>query len=405
MRTWRMAIRNIWRAKRRSLITMLAMTFALAIMVIYSGLSDGFVVGLERMTTMVEMGHIQIHAEGYRKSPSIYKRIPELAKVVSAMHKLGYKATYRLYASGLAAKDKASSGVHIRGVDPDLEAATTQLAESLLKGGWLDERDAKGVVIGKGLARTLTADIGSELVLVSQAADGSLANDLYNVRGILKSVGEGFDRSALIMTARSFRELMVLPEGAQQLVVVLPENAELDSAKRKISALFGDLDVKTWKELNPALSDMLTMTDAFLIPTIVIFYTALAILVLNAMLMAVFERIREYGVMRAVGITPWGIFALVLSETCAMVTISAVAGVLLGLPVSFHLEKHGIDLAALSDSMTMAGVAIGSVWPAVVSPKIVIVPVAALYVLAVIASAYPALKAASLNPVDAMRHH
>ena len=404
MKTWRMANRNIFRNRRRSLVTTAAMTFALAIMVIYSGLIDGFTRDMERNATMLEMGHVQIHARGYRESPSIYKRIEAPEKLVGELKARGFRASYRLFANALAAKDKSSAGVQLRGVDPRLEAESLRLPKHMLAGKWLHGSDPQGVVLGRWLSRTLSAKIGDEIVIVSQASDGSMANDLYKVRGILKNVGESIDRAGFFMTAEAFRELMVVPKGAHQVVVTCPENTDIEKVAAEIASMADGNEVHAWWRINPALAEMISLTDAFLLPMIVLVYLAIAIVILNAMLMAVFERIKEYGVMKALGVTPGRVFALVSAETVIMTTIAALIGVGIGLPLAFLLEEHGLDVGYFSDNITMTGVAMETVWRADVSAKTVLMPLLTLYVLSLIASVYPALKAARLNPVDAMRH-
>jgi ABC-type lipoprotein release transport system permease subunit len=405
MKIWRMAFRNILRMKRRSLITTLAMAFALGIMIVYSCLMDGLVHDMEKNATMLEMGHVQIHAPGYLESPSIYKRIEDPESLVASLQNAGFHASYRLFASGLAARGNASAGVQFRGVDPTLESDTTRLPHHLLEGKWLDEKEPKNVVLGKRLAQTLSAKVSDEIVVVSQASDGSIANELYIVAGILKSVGEIVDRSGLFMTVSAFRELMVMPEGSHEIVIAVPPEQELQDALPAIKKIAQGLDVKTWEQLNPALAEMINSADAFLIPLIVITYMAIAIVILNAMLMAVFERIHEYGVMKALGVGPFSVFRLVLIEAFIMTHGAAILGLATGVPLAFYLETHGIDLGIFAQGATISGVAIDLVWRSLVSVSSILMPLIFLYILVLLGTMYPAIKAARLKPVDAIHHH
>lgn len=405
MKTWSMAFRNILRAKRRSLITILAMAFALGIMVVYTGLMDGMIGDMKKNAVMLEMGHVQIHAEGYQESPSIYKRIQTPDVLLERLAKAGYTASYRLFASGLAAHGNSSAGVYLRGVAPDLEAETMRLPHHLLAGKWLNRNDPKDIVLGKRLAKTLSASLGDEIVIVSQASDGSIANDLYRVGGILKSISEEVDRAGLFMTVDAFRYLMVVAKGAHEIVITLPEDADLNAAASTIANMAQEIEVSTWRQLNPALAQMIDAADAFLLPLVIITYIAVAIVILNAMLMAVFERIREYGVMKALGVNPYEVFFLVLTETIIMTTAAAVLGLGFGVPLAFYLETHGINLTPFTEGTTISGVALDLIWHSMVSARTILLPLVTLYVLTVIATIYPAAKAAYLNPVEAIHHH
>jgi len=273
-----------------------------------------------------------------------------------------------------------------------------------LSGKWLDKSDDKGVVLGRNMARSLKAEIGSEIVLVSQAADGSLANDLYNVRGILKSVNSRINRGGLIMTEKAFRDFMVMPEGAHQIAVSMPEDMDLQDALKEVSQIASDNEVRTWKQISPFLAQWVDNSDAWLIPTIAIMYLAVVIVILNAMLMAVFERIREYGVMKALGVSPGTVFSLVMKETVVMTVIAGAVGLIVGVPLLFYFQSNGIDLASFKGDMVISGIAMETIWRADVSAYVISMPLIMLLILALVATIYPALKAARLNPIDAIRH-
>jgi len=218
----KLSFRNVFRARRRSAITTLVMAFALGMMIIYLSLTDGYSRGMADNAVSMQMGSIQVHAPGYLETRSVYKMISSPDDYIRAIDSRGFKAVPRLFSSGLAAKDESSAGVLIEGVDASAENWAFKMPRQLMDGKWLDNADPKGVVIGKRLARSLSAGIGDEIVIVSQAADGSIANDLFRVRGILKSVSEITDRAGFIMPINTFRDLMVMPEGAHEIAVMIP---------------------------------------------------------------------------------------------------------------------------------------------------------------------------------------
>ncbi len=403
MNLFKMAWRNVWRSRRRSLVTIGAMAFALWVELLYSGLVVGYLSGMERDVVDVEVGDLQIHAAGYRDRPSLYAAIDEVDELLARLDGAGYAASARLLGGGLAAAGELSAGVALRGVEVERDAAASLIHQKIGRGSWLDPADPFGVVVGRRLARTLDVEPGDELVLLSQAADGSLANELYRVRGVLLGVAEGTDRGAVFMTAAAFRELMVFPRGAHQVIVRRPPELELEAAAARAEELAPGLDVATWRQLMPVIATMLDSTQGIIFVIFGIIYVAVGILILNAMLMAVFERIREFGVLKALGAGPRLVLLLILIESAIQTALAVVAGIALALPAMGYLSKVGIDAGSLG-GVDMMGVAAPPVWRGVYDAGTLVGPLVMLVVIVALAVAYPAAKAAWIRPVEAMRH-
>jgi ABC-type lipoprotein release transport system permease subunit len=258
-------------------------------------------------------------------------------------------------------------------------------------------------VVGQGLAHTLNVRPGDELILLSQAADGSIANDLYTVRGVLKAIGDETDRAGVIMTASAFRTFFVLQDGAHQLIVRKPAEEDLASSGDRIRAIATGLDVQTWRDLVPLLASLLDSTRALIQVVFLVIYLVVVILLVNATLMAVFERIRELGVLKAIGVGPGLIMMLILLEGGLQAAIAVVVGLALSVPGLLYLTRYGLDLSALGGT-SFAGIAFDPVWRGVVTPMTIVAPVVTLLFMVGISVLYPALKAARLRPVEAMRH-
>jgi len=387
------------------MVTTLAMGFAGFIMILFASLMQGLLQASERNVVSMDLGDIQIHAGSYREDPDLYKVIEKPGPILTSLREAGFHATQRLYAFGLAAAGSASAGVQLRGIDLSTESDVTRINHHLLKGAWLEESDPKGVVIGRKLARTLGVGPGDEVVFVGQAGDGSMANEIYRIKGILKSVGEEVDRTGLYMVEKNFRELMILPEGAHEIAVMRPnQELELESATRITTALAPGYETMNWRQLKPVIARILDLADSQMIIMVVITYIAVAMVVLNAMLMTVFERIRELGIMKAIGVTPWQLMLLIYAETFIQVfTASAVAG-LSGCCLSRYYEKNGIDLSSFAEGASFGGVAIDPVWRADLTPHSVMIPIIFLFIIASLAVLYPAVKAALIQPVKAIHH-
>jgi len=381
------------------------MSLALFVMIQYAGLMEGFFAGMQRNILELETGDLQIFAPGYRDRPSLYTRLRHPEPLLRDLEGAGYRASGRLLAGGLAAGDQTSAGVTLLGVDIPRDARVSRIHEQLLEGDWLDASDPHGVVLGRRLAHTLGVAPGDEIVVLAQGADGSMANELYRVRGVLKNVGERVDRSGVFLSAPAFRDLLVLPEGVHQIIVRRPDELELDPAAARIEALADgrELDVKSWKQLLPTLASMLDSTRGVMFAMFLIFYTAVGILVLNAMLMAVFERIREFGVLKALGAGPGGVLGIIWTEVAIQTGLAVLAGGLLSIPAGWFLSVKGIDLSRFG-GVAIAGVAWDPVWRSVFRPETLLAPVVTLLGVVAVAVLYPAFKASMIRPVEAIHH-
>jgi ABC-type lipoprotein release transport system permease subunit len=401
---FKMAWRNVWRNRRRTLVTIGAMSFALLVMILYAGLMEGYLRDMERSVLDLEVGDVQVFAGGYRDNPSIYTRIEDPEALLAPLDADGFPASARLLAYGMAAAGESSAGVSFRGVDVEREARVSRIHQEVDRGSWLDPEDPKGVVLGRRLARILAVEPGFELVVLTQGADGAMAYDLYTVRGVLRGIGDATDRSGIFMTAGAFRELLVVPDGVHQIIVRRPAEIDLPAAADRVQSLARELDVKTWRQLLPTISSMLDSARGVMIAMFFIVYVAIGILILNAMLMAVFERIREFGVLKALGVGPFDVLRLILLESAIQTGIAILVGVTLAVPGIWYLSRTGIDLAQLG-GVTILGIAWDPVWRAAVHVDGFVEPILVLVVIVAAAVLYPALKAALIRPVDAMHHH
>lgn len=403
MNLLRMAWRNIWRNRRRTVVTVAAMTLALWVLILYTGLLEGYFIGMERNILNLELGDVQVFARDFRDNPSLYTRIADPDSLLEGVRNLGFRATARLLGGGLVAAGESSAGVSFRGVNIRQDARVSDIHKHVALGEWLDRARPREVVVGRRLAQTLGVEPGDELVALSQAADGSIANDLYRVRGVLKGVSDATDRTGVFMTVEAFRDFFAMHEGAHQLIIRRPETVEIAEAAQAVRTVAAGLDVQTWRDLMPTIASMLDSVRGLMMVVFFIIYIAIGILILNAMLMAVFERIREIGVLKALGFSPAWVLGLIVAESGFQTGLAVVLGLALSVPALWFLIEEGINLGTLG-GMSVMGLAVDPVWRAVVTDNTFKLPVLMLVAIVSLAVIYPALKAAVIRPVEAMRH-
>jgi ABC-type lipoprotein release transport system permease subunit len=404
MNLFLLANRNISRTKQRAWVTIGAMGLAGFIMIFYAALLEGLILTTKTNAIGMELGEVQVHAHEYRNDPDLYKLIENGLVLINQLKTKGYNASGRLFSFGLAAAGNSSAGVQVRGIDLQDEPTVTRLHRHLQYGSWLKANDTNGVILGRKLARTLGVSIGDEVVILGQAADGSMANDLFTVNGVLKSVGSGIDRAGFIITAQAFRHLMALPSGFHEIAISRPDPVQpLDTFTRQLAEIMPDHEVRNWRQLQPVLARIVDLSQSSLIIMLLVTYTAVGILTLNSMLMSVFERIHEFGVMKALGFSPFKVFSLIGLETMLQVSYAALIAIVTGVPLSIYCETHPIDLSFLATtSSTIAGIAIEPVWYTKLTAGSIFSPILFLYIISGLAILYPAVKAALIRPLQAI---
>jgi ABC-type lipoprotein release transport system permease subunit len=402
----KMAVRNVARKKLRMLATLGAMGLAGALVIFFGSIMRGYEKGMVANLIEGETGQLQAHAAGYRQDPELYSVLrPEAG--LEALRRQGFAATPRLLGFGLAAKGDASSGAELRGVDLVHEGQVSRLPVSLAAGRWLQAGDDQGVVLGRKLAKRLEAGLGDTVLILTQDSEGGMADRLYSVRGILKTVGARVDDAGFFMTEAAFREIFALPEGWHEVAFRLPAAApDLEAGRRAAQAALPGAELRTWRELEPMAASMVDSQSIGTAIFMTIAYLACALVVFNAMLMSVFERMREFGVMRALGLGPGQLYASISLEALIEGLGACAIALLLGLPLSLYLQSHGLDLRFLmKDSASMGGLAFDPILHPWVTVGGVLPPLGALIGLALAAVAWPAWRAARMDPVEAMRQH
>ena len=401
----KIAFRNIFRQKRRTILTALAMIVGFTLLSLTIGLSDGAYGGIIEMFTRNRTGHIQVHRAGYLDKPSLYETINDYSTVGETIQKsAGVEAwTPRVYAAGLGSVGEKSTAVQVIGVDVAREIQATRFDQKVIEGRVLEETASHEAVIGKGLAKILSAKIDSEIVIFSQGADGSIANDVYKIVGIAESGDDVTDRVACYLHIEDAQELFVLEGRIHEIVVIISNINQVSKVTDAIEARLNNstLDVAPWQVVAKSFyRAMKTDQQGDAISRWVIMLIV-AIGVLNTVLMSVLERTREYGVLKAVGTKPTQIFWLVICEVVIIAIGSIAVGALLGVLSNYLLSIYGITYP---EAITYGGMKFTTLY-AEVNVRCLIIPAITVMLSATIVSLFPAIKAARIMPAKAMRTH
>ncbi len=384
---------------------MLTMFGGFTLSAISIGWADGTYNRIIEIFTRNRLGHIQVHARGYLDKPSLYKIIQDYQKVGEKIEKVKGVQNWspRVYAAGLASVGEKSAGVQITGIDPEKETRATRFDKKVIQGRNFSISPLNEAILGKGLAKTLQAEIGDTVVIVSQGADGSIANDLYTIVGITESGDATLDRISFYLRLKDAQALLVLGNAVHEIIVIAEKLNQVKMLTQRISQVLDDpnLEVSPWQEF--ARSFYVAMQadkqGAWIMVFIVILVVAIG--VLNTVLMTVLERTREYGLMRAIGTQPRQIFKLVLLEVALMACIGILIGTALSLPINYLLSQHGIPMP---QSFTYGGMEFTHYY-STVNVHSLSIPGITVMLSALVISVLPALKAAKVAPSRALRMH
>ncbi len=379
------------------------MIFGLTMMIVGYALMDGMLDQMVHYATLLGTGHVQIHHPDYLEDHSLYDTMPTTPEAITAASRAG-PAAPRIFATALVSSGKQSAGGQLWGIDPTLEGNVTELHLHLSEGRWLAPEAREQVVLGRNIARTLSVGSGDEIILLTQAADGSLGNDIYTVSGVFKSIGEAIDRGGVFMHIDDLADLLVLDGRVHEIAVRLDEPDNLDQARASIQKVLDpeQYKVEDWRQLFPELSEYLRISSSSMWIMLLVIFAVAGLGIVNTQLMALFERTREIGIMRALGLGPFSVAGLILIETIFLALISVVAGGVLGSLWALHLEKVGWDISWMGGSFDFIGVAFDPHMYATLTLDAVLQCVTIMFIVVLVVTLYPLFRATRISPVDAI---
>jgi len=399
----RVAFRNIFRQKRRSLLTFLTILFGFVLSSVAIGVTIGTYHEVVDAFTRTNLGHIQIHEKDYLDRPALYRTVDDVPKIGRLLAGLPEVEAWapRCYAAGLASLGERTSGAQVIGIDPERENGASRFNKKIKEGRAFRPDSSKEVILGAGLAKYLKAKLGDEVVIVSQAADGSIANDVYRLVGLLDSGNVESDRVAFYLPLKTAQELFVLDGKAHEIIVVARRLEGVEALAGRITQNLRDpaLSVQPWKEFARAFHRAMTRDRRGHQTLTYVILMIVAIGVLNTILMSVLERRREYGILKAVGTKPRHIFTLILLEANFLALLAIALGSLLSLALNGYLAVRGVPFA---EGVTFGGMELSTIYSSL-SLEVFAIPALTILLFTSLVAVFPAMKASRLDPARTMR--
>jgi len=415
-RLLRLAWRNLWRNPRRTLIAMAAIGLGYAMLLFVACLMAGLRQQMVENGTNLVLSDAEVHAPSYYPDRPVNLTLggrdgTDVSALIAALgaDPRVEAASPRVYGYGLVSATHQSAGAQLLGVLPDQEQKITVLQSRIVKGSYLTGRTPKGVVMGDKLATAIGLEVGSEIVVLTPAADGSTGNDLYTVVGMFHTGLDAMDRSLVLMPLASLQELLRLSPGRIHEVGIKLQENDITGATKTAAALEGHLrktlpvKVRAWPMLAPELADYVQFNRRVTFMLFLIFFLLAVMGIVNTMLMAILSRTRELGMLLAVGMRPGQVVGLIVAEAAILAGGSLFLGAAFGSPVLWYLQAHGLYLGGSRGAISLGGVVVGPLWYGRQDFAAYTQAALGLAATAVVSALYPALRAARFRPTEALR--
>ena len=360
----KLAWRNVWRNKRRSLLTILAIFFAAFLTIVVVGMQDGTWEYSVRTSVSMLSGFLQIQREGYRDNPSLQLMFPFDENLESILNNdpavTGYAP--RIYADGLITFSDNSYGAAIFGIHPVMEKSISRFHERIIEGKFITPDNTDEIVIGERLMRNLRVAVGDTVVIIAQGSDGSMGNMKYRIGGALRFGAEEIDMMTVLMHIEEVQELVVMYGNVNVVAIGIDDLRAVHRVRERLQRAIEQeetalLTVLTWEEVMPDLKEAMEFDKI----SGWLFYLMLVIIVafgiLNTLMMSITERFREFGVILAIGMKQRMLIALVVLETILLVFVGLIVANIAGYGVNYYFYHNPIVLGGeLADVYAYYGI-------------------------------------------------
>ena len=397
-----LAWRNLWRNYRRTVVMIAAITVGVWAMIFMTALMRGMVNEMVRDGIESLPGHVQVHHPEFRDDPGINKLLPQAdSAITERFDAAGFRAwASRIKVPAVVSSEYDSRGVTLFGIDPAREREITFVAEGIVAGRFLQDAADPGVVIGRKLADVLETEPGKRIVLMSQDPENDIADRGFRIVGLFDAKLEAYEESMLFVGKETAQKMLWLTDRVNEVVVLGDDYRNVGPLYARVLDLAGPgVEVLPWNELDAYLGSMLAVMDGFVLVWMIVIFLALSFGLVNTLVMAVFERVREIGLMLALGMRPSSILGQIIVESLLLLVMGLMLGNLLAWG-SIEPLRGGIDISIVGQGMEMFG-ASSVLYPQLNLEDVLLANVVVL-VLGFLASLSPAWRASRYEPIEAI---
>jgi ABC-type lipoprotein release transport system permease subunit len=396
-----MAFRDLGRNRRRSFFSSLALGLGLMVLLTMAAFVNGEMNGAMDSTIRLQSGHLQVRAQSYDEVKTSLKwedLVENPDQIVAQITSLApvLVATPRLFASGIASAGNQSTGVRVYGIDP-LSPANAPYREGLISGDFLTPDDREGILIGQPLADKLGLKVGDPLNLSVNTSNGNVAQQLFTVRGVYTTQTNGFDTATVFLPLAKAQAITQTENHASTIFVLLKDKADTEAVAAALRT--SAYKVLTWTKLNELIIQFEDLANSYMVLLYLIVLGVTATVIVNTLIMAVFERTREIGILSALGMKGRSILMMFLIES----TLLAVGGVIMGLILGSLLVAYFSHFGFYIGQMGISGMMIGNTIYAKLTVQDTVKLTILAFIITLLAGLYPAILAARLEPVQALR--
>ncbi|MBT8109285.1 MAG: ABC transporter permease [Gammaproteobacteria bacterium] len=398
----RLAWRYLWRNHRRTIIMVSAISIGVWAMIFMTALSRGMVDQMIEDGVSALPGHVQVHNKQFLDDPSVSNRIlisdAELSRTFDSAD---FKAwASRVKVPAVISSEYESRGVTLLGIDPVAERAFGYLSYDEVEGRFLEGVDDNSIVIGRKLADKLETNVGKRVVLMSQDPENEIADRGFRVVGLFNSDVPGYEDGNVFVGKKAAQKMLRIGDTTTELVFLGDSYRNVEPTyDRVVASIDGTLDVKRWYEVATYLGSLLKVMDGFVMIWMIVIFLALSFGLVNTLVMAVFERVREIGLMLALGMKPSHILGQIIIESMLLLSVGLAIGNVLSWATIQPL-RGGIDISIVAQGMEMMGAA-SVLYPRLYVSDMILANVIVLS-LGFLASLSPAWRASRYEPVEAI---
>lgn len=399
-----MAWRNVWRNKMRSMLIMLSIVVGLFSGIAVLSLYKGMIKSRIRIVINAEVGHLQIHNPNFKKDNAPQFIIANGAQLWKAIHSIPQvkMVATRSITNAMLATATGSTGVQINGIIPPQEYEVSLLKKKIVEGKPFDPSRRNEVMVGKKLATKMKLKVGSKLVLTFTDVADNMVSGAFRVAAIYQSNNAPLDEKNVYVNQADLNSLLNLEASFHEIVILLKDDQDVIRIQQDLKRRFPAYQIESWLEVSPETDLMAKTVDQYSYIIMVIIMFALAFGIINTMMMAILERTREIGMMMALGTTKLKIFMLILLETLFLTLLGTPIGVFIAWLVVNYFHKQGLYLYGMAKEMMSSFGFESMIYPEFPADKLISVLLIVIGT-ALISCLFPAMKALSLRPVEALR--